>query len=115
MRELYKKTYIISKQLPKADKLGIHKEIENKIIYNLSLAISAVYENKNRKQETLEKLRVELEVLKQLIRAEYEMHIITEKSYISLSEKIVESSKMTNGWLKYVTTQNPPTKGGGLF
>lgn len=98
----------------KADKLGIHKEIESKVIYIFSLAVSTVYENKIKKREILERLRVELEVLKQLVRAEHELHIIPEKSYISLSEKIIESSKMTNGWLKYLTTQNPPSS-GGLF
>ena len=81
------------------------------IIYIFSLAISAVYENKIKKYENLEKLRIELEILKQLIRVEYEMHIIQEKSYINLSEKIIEASKMTNGWLKFIATQNPAKAG----
>lgn len=113
MRQLYKRIYIAGKQLPKGDKLGIHKEIENKTITVFSLVISAVYANKNKKVEILENLRVELEVLKQLIRAEYEIHILPEKSYILISEKIVEASKMTNGWLKYLTTQKPAE--AGLF
>jgi len=114
LRKLYERIYTEGKRLNKADKLGIHKEIENKMIRCFSLAISAAYENKIRKREILEKLRIEIEVLKQLVRAEHEMHIISKKSYLDLSAKLQESSKMTNGWLKYLSTQNPATK-AGLF
>ena len=114
LRELYEKVYLAGKQLSKADKLGIHREIESKIIHAFSLGITAIYENPKNKITVLEKLRIELEVLKQLIRAEHEMHIITEKSYLQISKILQESSKQTNGWIKYLKTQNPAIQ-AGLF
>lgn len=87
--------------------MGIHKEIENKVINSFSLCVKAVYENKNSKLQTLEMLRVEIEVLKQLIRVESEIKIISDKTYIALEKDLQEISKMTNGWLKYIKTQNP--------
>ena len=114
LRELYAKTYLVGKQIPKADKLGIHKEIENKVIQTFSLGITAIYENPKNKIMVLERLRIELEVLKQLTRAEYEIHIITEKSYLQISKILQESSKQTNGWIKYLKTQNPTIQ-AGLF
>ncbi len=68
--------------------------------------ISASLSRKNQKLEILEYTRVELEVLKNLIRTEYELKIIPEKTYIYTESLLVETSKMTNGWIKYIT-QNP--------
>lgn len=51
-------------------------------------------------------LRVRLESLKHLIRIEHELGIITEKTYIEIQTCLQEGSKMTNGWIKYIT-KNP--------
>jgi hypothetical protein len=59
-----------------------------------------------KKIEPLEKARVSLEVVKHLIRTEHEMTIIDQKTYIRIESLLVETSKMTNGWIKYLT-QNP--------
>jgi hypothetical protein len=61
---------------------------------------------RNKKLEPLEEARLSLEVTKHLVRTEYELNIITQKQYIHIESLLVESSKMTNGWIKYLT-QNP--------
>jgi len=48
-------------------------------------------------------MRVQIEILKHLIRTEHELNILDLKTYIRLSEQIIEISKMTNGWISYIT------------
>ncbi len=73
--------------------------------------IRAAFARKSQKIMILEDVRTSLEVLKHLVRTEHELHIIEEKSYLRIAVLIVETSKMANGWIKYLATQtqNPAT------
>lgn len=103
IRLLYSDIYCISKKFSKRDKLGLHATIENNCIEILSLSVEAAFKHKNNKLNTLENLRIKTEVLKNLIRAENEMGIIDLKTYVRISEQIVEISKMINGWIAFIT------------
>lgn len=76
----------------------------------LSLAIESAFSPKNIKLSTLEKLRVRTNVLKNLVRTENEIGIIDAKTYLRISEQLVEISKMTNGWINFVTEKESPKK-----
>ncbi len=93
--------------MPKRDKLGIHKNIEDKCIEILSISIDSALSPKSYKAESLAKLRREIETLKHLIRMEYELNIIKEKTYIYLAQNLQNISMMATGWHKSVQTQNP--------
>jgi hypothetical protein len=72
----------------------------------MTLIIKASFAPKIRKVESLEHVRISLELLKHLVRTEHELKIITEKQYVHAESLLIETSKMTNGWIRYVT-QNP--------
>lgn len=72
----------------------------------MSDIIRAAFAHKNEKLPILEGVRVSLEVLKHLVRTEHELRIIDEKTYLRIAELIIETSKMANNWIKYLT-QNP--------
>ena len=74
----------------------------------MRLLIEAYFSEKSAKLEILEKTRILLEVLKHLVRTEYELKIIEEKPYIRIEFLIVETSKMMNGWIKYLLKQKIP-------
>ena len=76
----------------------------------LALAVTSAFQSKQIKLGTLDLLRVQIEVLKHLIRTEYELGVIKEKTYLHLAEPLVEISKMTNGWIAY--TQKGVGRGG---
>jgi hypothetical protein len=40
--------------------------------------------------------------MKNLIRLENEIKIVKDKKYFTLSAELLEISKMTNGWIKYL-------------
>lgn len=72
----------------------------------MSDIIRAAFATKIQKLPILERVRVSLEVLKHLVRTEHELRIIDEKTYLRIAALTVETSKMINGWIKYLA-QNP--------
>lgn len=108
MRRLYIYIHLIGNKLPKREKLGIHNYIEKEFLKIFSLLINASLESKQEKVVPLKKARLQIETIKQLIRIEYETKILPEKTYLNVELKLQEISKMANGWLKYMETQNPP-------
>jgi hypothetical protein len=65
------------------------------------LSIEAALSAKNSKAPILKKIKLNLEVLKRLIRVTNELCAIDFKKYISLQKQTEEISKMTAGWLSY--------------
>ncbi|MDO8565990.1 MAG: four helix bundle protein [Candidatus Moranbacteria bacterium] len=106
IKQVYATLYQIGHKIPKRDKLGIHQVIEHLTLETMSGILRASLTQKYQKREILEHVRVSLEILKHLVRIEYEQKVIPEKSYIEVAALLVETSKMTNGWIKYLT-QNP--------
>lgn len=110
IRVLYQDIYCISGKFSKRDKLGIHAIVESLCIEILSLAIETAFSKANIKLGVLEKLRIKTNILKNLVRTEYEIDIIDMKTYLRISEQLVEISKMTNGWINFVTEKESPKK-----
>ena len=110
IRVLYQDVYCISGKFSKRDKLGIHSIIESLCIEILSLAIESAFSPTNLKLDILQKLRVKTNVLKNIVRTEYEIKIIDMKTYLRISEQLVEISKMTNGWINFVNGKEPLKK-----
>jgi adenine-specific DNA methylase len=108
LRNVYKEVYLASNKVSKRDKLGIYAKIENATLDAFSLCIEAAYKTKPEKRLMLEKVRIQIETIKQLVRLANEMKIMEEKKYLFLAELLQEVSKMTNGWIRYLDTQNPP-------
>jgi len=54
------------------------------------------------KKALLEYLRIDIEVIKNLVRLENELKVIGDKKYFTLSAELLEISKMVSGWLKYL-------------
>lgn len=101
--EFYKDIYKLSSTLSKRDKLGIFAKIESLCLDILNLVIEAALLQKQEKIPPVKKIKLKIEILKHLIRASHELNIIDSTKYINLEEKLVEISKMTTGWLKYLT------------
>ena len=101
IRLLHKELYGIGKKLPKGDKLGIHRLVETICVETLILAIEAAFKSHKQKISVLEQLRIKIEILKHIVRTEYECEVIDERKYLRLSEQLVIISKETSNWLVY--------------
>lgn len=104
--DFYKKVYLLSSKIGKRERFGIYLKIENIILEIFDLAISASFEIKYNKIKLLNLVRIKIEVLKRLFRIMFELKIIESKKYIELEFDLIEISKMTNGWMKYLK-ENP--------
>lgn len=102
---MHKDIYTIGHKLAKRDKLGIHNTVEESSLKLLSLIIEAAFTSRANKLKILELARVHMEVMKNIIRTEYELHIFDEKTYLRLAKDAVEISKMLNGWITYISRQ----------
>ncbi|MCX6739929.1 MAG: four helix bundle protein [Candidatus Parcubacteria bacterium] len=105
--DLYKNIYKINKKLPKQDRFGIGKRIEDSCLDCLNLAIEAALSSSENKIVFVSKLRTKIETLKQLIRVQNELTIIPDKTYLDLQNQLQEVSKMATGWQKYLTNKKP--------
>jgi hypothetical protein len=102
IKQVYTVIYQTGKKLSKSDKLGINLHCEQITREILQKLITAEFSPANKKLEILENTRILLEVLKHFIRTEHELKIIDEKTYIRIEMLVIETSKMTNGWIKYL-------------
>lgn len=73
----------------------------------MSIAVETAFKPRFKKKESLETLRLKIEVLKHLVRSEKELGILDAKTYLRIAEQLVEISKMTNGWLNFVIQKEP--------
>jgi hypothetical protein len=89
--------------------LGIHHHIEAHVLELFDNIIAGSFVGSHKKLPYLEQARLVTEKIKHLVRTEYEMQIIPEKSYINSAEQLVEISKMINGWISYIQTKPPNT------
>jgi len=55
----------------------------------------------------LRKIKIEVEVVKRLVRLAQELNIINAKTYLSSEEQLREMSRMTTGWIKYLDKKEP--------
>jgi hypothetical protein len=99
--------YISGRKLSKADKLGIHAYIENITRETVQEILFAYFSYKNQRLGILERVRILLETIKHFVRIEHELKIIDLKTYVRIESVIVETSKMTNGWIKYLQQKTP--------
>ncbi len=107
---MFKKFYLLTKQLPKSDKLGLAAEIEKIILSIYELTITAALipkENKEQKIPYLKSICVKTEVLKKLIRLMFELDIINRDKYFTLQFDLQEISKEANNWLNFLKPKEP--------
>lgn len=105
--ELYKTLYQNNKSVSKQDRHGLRAKTEQNFLFCLQVAIEAALSVKNLKLPIVQKLRVEIEVGKQLVRLETELNIIGSKFYCVLQEKLQEISRMCTGWINYLQKKEP--------
>ena len=95
----YSKNLMI--KFPKSERFDLCTDIKENLYGNLRNIIYAWKErNTLKRAEILNKIDVELYVLKTMTRLSYEYKYITPKNYMVWNEKISEIGKMVGGWLK---------------
>lgn len=88
-------------KFPKCERFDLCTDIKQNLYTNLRYIIYAWKERDiSKRLEILNKIDVELYVLKTLTRLSFEYKYITPKNYMVWNEKIGEIGKMIGGWIK---------------
>lgn len=82
--------------------MGLRAKTEQSCLNCLHLSIEAALLTKEEKLPIVKKLKIEIEMPKQLVRLEQELGIINEKIYLAWQEKLQEISKMATGWINHL-------------
>jgi len=101
--------YQVGKKLPKQERFGLWTKVETITLEVLTLLIEAGLSSKINKLPILEKTRIKIETIKQLVRLGNEARIIGDEIYLSQQDRLQEISKMLNGWIRYTRTQKEPS------
>ncbi len=98
--ELIYYTEMITEKYPKSTKSGIVSSIKNNTYDGMKWIIYAykIYD-KNSKLESLNKLDIELKMLKVLIRVSYKKKYISIKNYEAWSRKLNNIGALLGGWV----------------
>lgn len=91
--------------MPKKDRHGLHLEIERLCLKIIRLSIESAITARQLKHPILQKIKIEIEVIKRLVRLENELKIINDKKYFDIENQLIEISKMAAGWIKYLETK----------
>lgn len=100
--EFYKQLYANAGKIPKKDRFGIYLKTENVCLAIIGLLLNAAFESREKKLPFLNSARIEIELLKRLIRICQEIKIIDEDKYLEMETALQEISKMTTNWINYL-------------
>ena len=98
--ELYKLFHECLKTFPKLERFTLGNKIENTILEVLELILSASYQPKHQKDETLRKASDKTDLLKYLVRLAHNTKSINIKKYLIAEEKVLEIGRMLGGWIR---------------
>lgn len=100
--DLYKNVHEYTKKFPKGDKYSLGERLKNVILEILELLMEAESAKRDWKEQALEKVNRKLGIAKLLIRLSNDIHILDDKKYLALIEKLMEIGRMIGGWMKAV-------------
>ena len=97
---LYKDFYLIRSSVSKQDRYTIYLRVENSMIEVIEEILFGSQQSKIQKLPTLEKISVNLNFLRVLIRLMKDVKAIDIKKYSTLEASVDEIGRMLGGWTK---------------
>lgn len=107
MVSVYKIWYGYRDNFPKKARYTLGDKIDARFLTVIELVSIAAYQNANEKLVTLDRAVMGVDVLKFLLRVAWELHILDDKKYTTLSEGIQEVGRQLGGWKKGLQKKTP--------
>lgn len=98
---VYELTHKLIFKFPKHERYTLGEKIENSILEAMELYILANQASKYEKEKILLKANSKIELLKILFRVSLNCQIVNSKEYLEMENRLQETGKMTQGWIKY--------------
>lgn len=107
MLTVYKTWYGYRDNFPKKSRYTLADKIDTRFLNVLELISIAAYQGGNEKVGTLDRAIMGIDVLKFLLRVAWELHILDDKKYKTLSEGMQEIGRQVGGWKKGMQKKTP--------
>lgn len=104
---VYKIWYGYRDHFPKKARYTLGDKIDTRFLNVLELISVATYQEKEGKVATLSRAITGVDLLKFLLRVAWELKILDEKKYATLSEGIQEIGRQIGGWKKGIQKKTP--------
>lgn len=104
---VYKIWYGYRDNFPKKARYTLGDKIDARFLNVLELVSIATYQGPVEKISTLDRATMGVDVLKFLLRVAWELHILDEKKYATLSDGVQEVGRQIGGWKKGVQKKTP--------
>ena len=98
---IYEITHRLIFKFPKHERYTLGEKIENSILEAIEILILANQASKYEKEKILLKANSKIELLKILFRISLNCEIMKSREYLEMENKLQETGKMTQGWIKY--------------
>ena len=93
--------------IPKKSRYTLGDKIDSRFIKTLELLYIASYQGAIEKVSTLQEAVLGLDTLKFFLRIAWEIHVLDDKKYATLSEGLQEVGRQVGGWRKGIQTKTP--------
>jgi hypothetical protein len=118
LTEAYKLWHKILENLPRPTRHTLGAKIDNLFTDALELGLATGFAARENKLLLVKKLSAKLDVLKFFLKIIWELKILEDKKYITISSPLAEAGKMIGHWLKLLSSkqgqkQTPPNYFGG--
>lgn len=104
---IYKTWYSYRDHFPKKARYTLGDKIDARFLNVLELVSIATYQSPAEKLPTLDRAIMGVDVLKFLLRVAWELKILDDKKYTTLSEGIQEVGRQIGGWRKGLQKKTP--------
>lgn len=98
---LYEITHKLIFKFPKHERYTLGEKIERTILDGIELFVFANQVSKYEKEKVLAQANSKIELLKILFRISLNCEILEARVYLDIEDKLQETGKMTQGWIKY--------------
>lgn len=104
---VYKIWYGYRDHFPKKSRYTLGDKIDARFLNVLELIATATYQNGDSKVVTLERALTGIDIIKFLMRVAWELQVLDDKKYTTLSEKIQEIGRQIGAWKKGLEKKTP--------
>ncbi|MEK7629580.1 MAG: four helix bundle protein [Patescibacteria group bacterium] len=105
--EIYRLWDEFKNHFTKKHKYTLGGKIDQYFLDTIELLFVASYLSKEQKIPYLKKSGIKLDLLKFLLQISWELKVLDNKKYITLSGKLEEIGKMLGGWVKGIQKETP--------
>lgn len=91
--------------MPRTERFGVGTKIDTQFLELLEILRRATYTKTEQKITLLQHALIRIDSVRFFLQLSWEMQLVSNKKYISISEKIDEIGRMVGGWKKGLKTK----------